>query len=95
MVAFSAQSMHKLNVACNNAFRFIHHLSTYYSASLMFVVNRVPNFRAVIRNRIYGFMKILASSSNALVLSAVTSEARYRSRIVRHWLKLLYLHDHT
>ena len=56
---FSVQSMHKLNVAYNNAFRFMHHLPTYCSASLMFVVNRVPNCRAVIRNRIYGFMKRL------------------------------------
>ena len=89
---FSVQSMHKLNVAYNNAFRFMHHLPTYCSASLMFVVNRVPNCRAVIRNRIYGSMKRLASSSNALVLSAVTSDARYRSKIVHHWLKLLYVH---
>ena len=89
---FSVQSMHKLNVAYNNGFRFMHHLSTYCSASLMFVVNRVPNCRAVIRNRIYGFMKRLVSSSNAFVLSAVTSDARYRSKIVRHWLKLLYVH---
>ena len=87
---FSVQSMHKLNVAYNNAFRFMHHLPTYCSASLMFVVNRVPNFRAVIRNRIYGFIKRLVSSSNALVLSAVTSDTRFRSRIVRHWLKSLY-----
>ena len=57
--------MHKLNVAYNNAFRFMHHLPTYCSASLMVVVNRVPNCRAVIRNRIYGFMKRLVSSSNA------------------------------
>ena len=89
---FSVQSMHKLNVANNNAFRFMHHLLTYCSASLMFVVNRVPNCRAVIRNRIYGFMKRLVSSSNALVLSTVTSDARFRSRIVRHWLKSLYIH---
>ena len=58
---------------------------------LMFVVNRVPNCRAVMRNRNYGFMKRLVSSYNALVLSAVTSDARYRSKIVRHWLKLLYV----
>ena len=30
------------------AFRFMNHLPTYCSASLMFVVNRVPNCRAVI-----------------------------------------------
>ena len=70
----------------------MHHLPTYCSASLMFAVNRVPNCRAVIRNRIYGFMKRLVSSSNALVLSAVTSDAQYLSKIVRHWLKLLYVH---
>ena len=58
----------------------------------MFVVNRVPNCRAVSRNRIYGFMKRFVSSSNALVLSAITSDARYRSKIVRHWLKLVYVH---
>ena len=73
--------MHKLNVAYNNAFRFMHHLPTYCSASLMFVVNRVPNCRAVVKNRIYGFMKRLVSSSNAL-FSAVTSDARYRSAYV-------------
>ena len=39
---FSVQSMHTLNVAYNNAFRFMHHLPTYCTASLMFVVNRVP-----------------------------------------------------
>ena len=85
MVQFSVQS----NVAYYNAFRFMHHLPTYRSESLMFVVNRVPNCRAVIGKRIFGFMKRLASSSNALVLSAVSSEVRYRSKIVRHWLKLL------
>ena len=43
---FSVQSMHKLNVAYNNAFsNIMHHLPTYCSASLMFVVNRVPNRR--------------------------------------------------
>ena len=65
--------MHKLNVAYANAFGFMHHLPTYCSASLMFVVNRVVSF------------------SNVPVLSAVTSDARYRSVIVRHWLKLLYV----
>ena len=84
--------MHQLNVAYNNAFRFMHHLPTYCSARLMFVVDIVPNCRAVIRNRIFGFMKILVSSSNACVLYAFSSDARYRSKIVRHWSKLLYVH---
>ena len=80
---FSVQSMHKLNVAYNNAFRvMLHHLPTYCSASLMFVVNRVPNCRAVIRNQIYGFMKRLVSSSNALVLSTVTTPVVMRDSVL-------------
>ena len=35
-------------------------------------------------------ISLCVSSSNAPVLSAVTSDARFRSRIIRHWLKLLY-----
>ena len=58
----------------------------------MFVANRVPNCRALTRNRIYGFMKRLVYSSKALTLSVVTSDARYRSRIVLHWLKLFIVH---
>ena len=27
-----------------------------------------------------------------ILFSAVTNDARYRSRIVRHWLKILYVH---
>ena len=67
-----------VNKANNNAFRLMHHMHTYCSARLMFVVNRVHNCRAVIRNRIYGFMKRLVSSSNALVLSAVMRDTVLR-----------------
>ena len=66
--------------------------ATCLHAAVIFVVNRVPNCRAVIRNRIYGSMKRLVSSSNALVLSTVTSDARFRSKIVQHWLKSLYIY---
>ena len=47
---YIARSLHKLYVAYNNAFRMMHHLPTYCSASEMFTVNRVPNCAAVIRN---------------------------------------------
>ena len=88
---FSVQSMHKLNVAYrpNIAFRCMHHLPTYCRTSLMSVVNRVPGCRTVIRNRIYGFMKKLVSSSNALVLSAVISDARYRFRSSSTLVKII------
>ena len=45
---YTARSLHKLYVAYNNAFRMMHHLPTYCSASEMFTVNRVPNCAAVV-----------------------------------------------
>ena len=40
---YKAQSFHKLKVAFNNAFRMMHNLPTYCSASEMFTVNRVAD----------------------------------------------------
>ena len=54
-----------------NAFRMMHHLPTYCSASEMFTVNRVPNCAAVIRNLTFKFMSRLGLSSNALVCSII------------------------
>ena len=68
---YTARSLHKLYVAYNNAFRMMHHLPTYCSASEMFTVNRVPNCAAVIRNLTFKFMSRLGLSSNALVLLAI------------------------
>ena len=56
---YTARSLHKLYVAYNNAFRMMHHLPTYCSASEMFTVNRVPNCAAVIRNLTFKFMSRL------------------------------------
>ena len=53
---YTAQSFHKLKVAFNNAFRMMHNLPTYCSASEMFTVNRVADCKAVIRNLVHRFM---------------------------------------
>ena len=52
----TAQSFHKLKVAFNNAFRMMHNLPTYCSASEIFTVNRVADCKAVIRNLVHCFM---------------------------------------
>ena len=70
---YTARSLHKMHVAYNTAFRMMHHLPTYCSASEMFTVNRVPNCAAVIRNLTFRFMSRLGLSSNALVCSICIS----------------------
>ena len=89
---YTARSLHKLYVAYNNAFRMMHHLPTYCSASEMFTVNRVPNCAAVIRNLTFKFMSILGLSSNALVCSIIDSDLKFVSRIRLHWMNMLYIH---
>ena len=89
---YTARSLHKLYVAYNNAFRMMHHLPTYCSASEMFTVNRVPNCAAVIRNLTFKFMSRLGLSSNALVCSIIDSDLKCVSRIRLHWMNMLYIH---
>ena len=89
---YTARSLHKLYVAYNNAFRMMHHLPTYCSASEMFTVNRVPNCAAVIRNLTFTFMSRLRLSNNALVCSIIDSDLKFQSRIRLHWMNMLYVH---
>ena len=79
-------------VAYNDAFRMMHHLPTYCSASEMFTVNRVPNCAAVTRNLTFKFMSRLGLSSNALVCSIMDSDLKFVSRIRLHWMNMLYVH---
>ena len=57
----------------------------------MFVENRVPNSKAVIRNIVYKFM--LDASYNKLVIAIANSDLKWLSRIRRHWIMLLYIHN--
>ena len=71
---YKAQSFHKLKVAFNNAFRMMHNLPTYCSASEMFTVNSVADFKAVIRNLVHRFMTRLTISKHLLVRSILSSD---------------------
>ena len=91
---YKSQSFHKLKVAFNNAFRMMHNLPTYCSASEMFTVNRVADCKAVIRNLVHRFMTRLTISKHLLVRSIMSSDLVWSSRIRRHWARLLYVHYH-
>ena len=66
---YTAQSFRKLKVAHNNAFRMMHNLPTYCSASEMFTVSRVADCTAVVRNLVHRFMMRLTISKHLLVRS--------------------------
>ena len=88
---YTAQSFHKLKVAFNNAFRMMHNLPTYCSASEMFTVNRVADCKAVIRNMVHRFMMRLTISKHLLVRSILSSDLGtgpcshcYSGTVIRH-----------
>ncbi len=86
---YTAQSFHKLKIAFNNAFRMMHNLPTYCSASEMFTVNRVADCKAVIRNLVHRFMMRLTIPKHLLVRSILSSDLVCSSRIRRHWFKVI------
>ena len=91
---YKAHTFHKLKVAFNNAFRMMHNLPTYCSASEMFTVNGVADCKAVIRNLVHRFISRLMISKHLLVRSILSSDLVWSSRIRRHWARLLYVHYH-
>ena len=91
---YTAQSLHKLKVAFSNAFRMMHTLPTYCSASEMFTVNRVGDCKAVIKNLVHRFMMRLTISKHLLVRSIFSSDLVCSSRIRRQWARVLYVHYH-
>ena len=62
---YTVASIHNLHVAYNNVFRLLLNQHKYCSASTIFVEYHVPDSKAVIRNRVYKFMRRL----DALIIS--------------------------
>ena len=90
---YSVASIKKLNVAYNDVCQMMLRLPKCCSASTMFVENCVPNSEAVIRNLVNIFMLRLDASDNKMVIAIVSSDLKWQSRIQRHWIKMLYIHN--
>ena len=96
---YNLYSIRKLYVAYNNALRILLNIPRYsngvnYSASNMFVTNNVPNCAANIRKLVYSFIIRLNASLNRYVVNMVqglVSDIYYKSRIWKHWRKLLFV----
>ena len=67
-------SIQKLHFAYNNVFRLLLSKPKCCSAFTMFVENRVPNSKAVIRDTVYKFMLRLDASYNKPVIAIVNSD---------------------
>ena len=57
----------KLLVAYNNVYRKVFGLKRQSSASEMFVLNNICNFKALVRESIFPFTTLLADSKNAII----------------------------
>ena len=82
-------------VAYNNVFRFFLRLpkdpqGRPCSASEMFVSRRVKSFQEIIRNVVYKFLCRLKLSQNDLIKSTLFLNVTNRSKLRKHWNKLLH-----
>ena len=79
-------SFHRLNVCCNNILRRLLRRPRYCSASGLFAECGIPNCIAVIRSLIYKCITRLNESTNDVILSILSSDIRWTSRIRRYWV---------
>ena len=85
----------KISVAYNNVFRFFlglsrDNLGRPCSASGMFVNRKVKSFQELMRNQIYNFKCRLAVSTNELVICANSPSITVKSKMRKHWARLLF-----
>ena len=59
----------------------------------MFVNRNVKSFQEIIRNVVFKFQSRLNNSGNDLVKSTLFVHIKERSKLRKHWNKLLYTHD--
>ena len=92
--SYKMKSIHKLNVAYNDALRLLLRVPRWHSASQLFVSLGIPTFKALLRNLMYSFMCRLDESLNSVIVvltSPVKSNTRFKSILWRHWRKSLYV----
>ena len=89
---YRVNSIRKLYVAYNNAFRMLFRLPRDCSASGMFAENNVMSCPALVRKLVFGFYKRV-NSQNCIVQAICGSDIWWKSSIISNWHKLLYVHN--
>ena len=83
-------SWSKLRIAYNDAFRHLLHEPRWCSASSLFVSHNVVTFTALVRKLVHTFWRSLQNSSNTLISSAMNSDLRIRSLLLKKWQSILF-----
>ena len=89
---YRSESLRKLCVAYNNAFRQITFLPRDCSASPMSATSDLPTCKLLIRKHAYIFMKSAAESRNVILHNIVRSDSLFTSPFWQHWINVLYVH---
>ena len=90
---YKVNSIRKLYVAYNNAFRMLFILPRDCSASGMFAVHNVMSCSALVRKLVFGLYKRVKASQNSIVQAMCASDIWWKSSIRANWNKLLYVHN--
>ena len=88
---YNQETMRRLTVSFNNAFRILCNEPRWCSASYMFVSRNLPTLKIVIRKLVYSFISRLWSSTNSILSSIVSSDIPLRSYSWHCWFGQLLL----
>ena len=86
---YKVDSIRKLYVPYNNAFRMLFMLPRDCSASGMFAVHNVMSCPALVRKFVFGFYKRVKASQNSIVQAICAYDIWWKSSIRANWNKLL------
>jgi hypothetical protein len=80
-----------LHVCYNNAYRWLIGQTRPYSASNMFVSNRVVTFGALMRGSVFSLKTRIEKSENMVMCQIRNSSVYILSKCVAQWQKMLHL----
>ena len=92
--SYFTKTLQRLNVAYNDALRLLLRVPRWHSASVLFVNQGIPTFKALLRKLMYSFMCRLDKSYNSIIVVLANprkSSCRYNSGLWRHWQSSLNL----
>ena len=87
---FNKKVYNSIRVCYNNAYRFLHGLPKFCSASLMFAMANVPSFQEIMRKGQVSLIKSITNSCNSII-SILSKPNLQRNILYSHWNNSLHV----
>ena len=87
---YTQSALNKLKVAYHSILKQMLNYPRYMSNSMVFVHHGAPTFQELVRKYVYSFRNRMSFSSNEIIMTIMNSGLTLKSRLMKHWEKILY-----